>query len=1805
MLRVLDKYRRPIAFFFLINLLVEIIAPNRALALTSGPAQPEAAGFEPVGTSEMVDPFSGDFTYNIPLLDVDGYPVNISYKSGVSMDQEATWTGLGWNINVGAVNRNMRGLPDDFNGEAVSKDFNSAPNTSYGINVGITGKLFGIPSGGNANGKFGIGVSHNNYTGYNFTQTYGITISICDEASKDGGSMSLGMSSSADGTDLSPSISYSRRNGNAEDYTQKGSVSLGTSFNSRSGMKSLTLSGSFSEKEKKGKSNPEIASASKSAAWDFAATTYVPQIQMPYHSYCFGFGATVGGVLFGGDGDIYLNGSYSRQKLQYKHEELPAYGYLHAQNGQSKSKVMQDFNREKDGAFTESTSDLPLTNFTYDIFSVTGQGVGGSYRPFRNDIGYVFDSRVTNDSENDNVSGELNLGQTVHGDIDYLHTSNYSESGAWLEDNYAASKLQFTSKSANNNYENVFFKEAGEKNVDESSFYENLFENSAIRIPIEEGGYTHLASNKFENEYSAQKTITNKRSHANGRMKRNQFFQYLTYSEYDEAALQKNLKTVSSTSLQVYTGAKNDHIAEITTLKTDGSRYVYGLPTYNTKQEEVSFSVTNPGSVPTDGLVSYSAGTDDTEDNTKGIDNFFSKTTLPAFATGYLLTAVLSPDYVDVTGDGPTPDDLGKYTLFRYSKNTAAYKWRTPYGKSGASYANYDAGLKTLTDDDKASYVRGEKEIWFLDTIRTKNYVSIFSKQTRRDGLGAAIDGSGIDAGSSQKLLEKITLYSLPDFKANGVSAFKIKEVNFVYDYSLCTDGTTGVPNNDGTNPPGNSTYELSNTKGKLTLKKIFFTYGSSKRAQLSPYVFSYITSVNGSAIKYDAKAYDRWGNYKPEATGSNPLNADYPYTDQDTTNTNKYARLWNMNQVTLPSGGKILVDYESDDYAYVQDRPAMQMFKVIGAVQSTTSTAMTTTLFTAGLPAVVDASNKPLYFLYQLNGTNPYTDYTKGVEDLYFRFYTPVNSQGSEYVSGYSKIVGTGTITISATTYGYVKLAGTGTGDKVSSVSSTNFNPVSRAAWQFARLHTPRLSYNTNASSWPAPTTSPTTFLQALKGSFKSIVQTFQGANGALAVNGVGASFDANKSWIRLSNPTKKKLGGGVRVKKIKISDEWGTMLTNTTNHLAQTFSYGQEYDYTTTDDATGYTISTGVASYEPSFGADENPFKKPLFQQENEKRKILLLAPDNDRYLEEPFGESFFPSASVGYSKVTVKNLQRSGVTKNATGKVVNEFYTAKDFPTKTSRTLMKHKRAKTDAIFKLFNINFKDYLAATEGYVVETNDMHGKPKRNLVYAEDQKEPISGVEYVYKVDGNGLNNKVSVIKPNGTLKNANIGIDFDVVADFRESKNTTSTFGIHANLYFFFAGLIPVVVPPIIPSVSESRTRFRSAVVTKVVNRFGILEKTIVFNDGSSVETKNILWNSETGEVALTKTSTEFNDDIYSFKYPAHWAYSGMGPAYSNQGMDITLTVSSGSVTNALGYSFLNPGDELIAAAGTTSLNTMYWVVQDGSNLKLKNVLGSDHANVTAGSFKISRSGRRNMQAMEAGAFTSFRNPMPTVPSTGTVQWSTLDASFGIINATSTEFKDSWNIFCNCGISAAPSLTLNPYIVGVSGNWRQKKQYTYLSTREQSKTNGNSNIRSDGTFKVFAPFWNTPASTSYWTANNTNWTSVSEVTEFSPYGVELENVDPLMRYSSAVYGYNHSLPVAVASNTRYKQLGFDSFEDYDFGTCSEDHFGFKTLGAAATKTTSSTYQKYSHTGRRSIKVAANTSTTVTRPLKSCNSSN
>lgn len=142
-IQFLNHHTKKITLTLCAVITFECLSPTLALALTAGPTAPEATSFEPVDTTDMVNPLTGSLTYNLPLLDVPGpeggYPLSLSYHAGIQPDVEASWVGLGWTLNPGAINRNVAGLPDDFSDVTFKRrDYWAGGNKKeFGLEVGF------------------------------------------------------------------------------------------------------------------------------------------------------------------------------------------------------------------------------------------------------------------------------------------------------------------------------------------------------------------------------------------------------------------------------------------------------------------------------------------------------------------------------------------------------------------------------------------------------------------------------------------------------------------------------------------------------------------------------------------------------------------------------------------------------------------------------------------------------------------------------------------------------------------------------------------------------------------------------------------------------------------------------------------------------------------------------------------------------------------------------------------------------------------------------------------------------------------------------------------------------------------------------------------------------------------------------------------------------------------------------------------------------------------------------------------------------------------------------------------------------------------------------------------------------------------------------------------------------------------------------------------------------------------------------------------------------------------------------------
>ncbi|MEL6721439.1 MAG: hypothetical protein AAFP82_22260, partial [Bacteroidota bacterium] len=554
---------------------------------------------------------------------------------------------------------------------------------------------------------------------------------------------------------------------------------------------------------------------------------------------------------------------------------------------------------------------------------------------------------------------------------------------------------------------------------------------------------------------------------------RNQVYHYLTAEEAKDGGLEKDIVSYVPNQLHyddVNCGGaiqntitreggirKAHHISEITATQVGGARYVYGIPAYNKMQKEATFNVTPSANV-NDELVSYTAGQDNSTNNNKGYDHFFDAQTIPAYAHSYLLTGVLSPDYVDRTGDGITDDDLGNAVKINYSRiyddGGNSYHWRVPVEQNKA---RYQAGYESKSDDDKGTYLYGEKEVWYTHSIESRNMVAQFYISDRIDSYGVQGENGGMNSNRPLKKLDKISLYAKADLINNGADAVPIKTVHFEYDYDLCQ----GLPN------------QMSNN-GKLTLKKIYFTYGNNQRGQLNAYKFGY----NAFNPNYNIANYDRWGGFKSKPqngqsfqndnypTSDFPANKDFPYVLQDEALSNRYAQAWNLSQIDLPSGGQINIEYESDDYAYVQNKRAGQMLFIKGFSDQNNGSAISSNLYR-------DRGNKiHNYLIVDLvesisSGTvqerkdELQTRYFEDVkDDLYFQCKVRLKDSESQYdyIKGYLEYEDIHPI---GTTQMAIKV-------KLLTSNGKSIHPISKATFQALRLTFPELvypGYNTNAN--------------------------------------------------------------------------------------------------------------------------------------------------------------------------------------------------------------------------------------------------------------------------------------------------------------------------------------------------------------------------------------------------------------------------------------------------------------------------------------------------------------------------------------------------------------------------------------------------------------------------------------------------------------------------------------------------------------------------------------------------------------------
>ena len=1726
----------------------------------SGPSQPEMNSFKSVGVDNMVNLFTGDFSYNIPLLDVGGYPVNIFYNAGITMDQEASWVGLGWNLNPGTVSRSLRGLPDDFDGvvsngyDKITKQNYVQPNITVGLDATSKKEVLGyqhMPATTiqlNTVSSINVGISYNNYTGFgldvggSFKKSKTI-FTHDDKTCSDfnpytttlGANLTL---SSKSGLSFSPTFSQQLfkvdKNGNS------GNLSTSFSYNSRAGLKDFQMDAQRTANYKANTATTEYSKIGVSGGFtlNFANISYTPTIRMPITYRSFNLNIQLGKENPVGrfNAPLSLDGYYTQSYISEADQTTtkPAFGYLNMQDANGQDDALLDFNRMNDvGYIVDKTPAISIPQYTYDVFNISGEGTGGSFRAYRGDIGYVHDAYTKSNSIKGSTGFDLGTGgSSFNIGVNLNGTTSKTFVGEWADDNLAKENLTFQTATGSN--EPVYFRNPGETATSTQTYYDAIGDDKLVRMQLintdaelpsatqnllsyQKDGYTIEKSPITNLDKTLPLSVAVTAKNLN-RDKRSQIISYLTAAEAMKIGFDKPIKSYIPFSTnspfpcngsyismdrtyQDGNGAATNyrqpnHISEIDVVEQDGKRYVYGLPVYNVEQKDVTFAVNRPSTINGSELTQYSIGQNSlngTSAADKSKDKSYTSEKIPAYAHSFLLTALLSPDYSDLTGDGITDDDLGTAVKFNYKRMGSDgnggwnnYAWRTPIepktiGTQGG-VATYNEGLKTDNSDDKAFYSCGQKELWYGHSIESKSMVAIFTTSDRQDGLPVVRkagtndpdEDGGVDENSNIKLqkLEKIDLYAKADLIKNGANAKPIKTVHFEYSYDLC--GNVSNSAIDPSNP--------SKRLGKLTLKSIYFTYNGATISQKHKYVFRYNNAFNAKTFDYDRTAHDCWGNLKTAynatngataTTAVNPaglLNSDYQFAAQssDALNsidyTNKkavldaFAGAWNLSEVDLPSGATIKVGYESDDYASVQNRPATQMMQIAGFGASST-VIPSGQLYDEGITALSYSDRGYVFFdvpePISSSGTQNIQNeinqkYLNRINQLLLKLYVKVNTDG--YGSGYEPIIiyakmdgslGDYTCGLANSSNGkpntriWVKLANNGSNDDFS---------VIQGVFQFMRDHLTSKVYPGSDVKQDGAATQIIESILGMLGSVGKLIGdglTFKRA-------GYGKKIDVTRSFARLTNPIGIKFGGGHRVKTIKIVDNWDMLTTKTANGSSTNLpspefasEYGQEYDYTNSVTINGVTTKTssGVASYEPSSAGEENPFREML-----EYNTTQFAGPASFGSIEMPIAEGYYPSAMVGYSKVRVRSIHNKDVQNNiksGTGVQETEFYTTKDFPTVSDFTPLVSNTPNAsnchfnpndiDLFLKFFSVDFN---TLSQGFRVQLNNMNGKIKQQSTYPEDDPDhPVQYTKYIYRTDPvtnnpNSLYNKVDVV--NGAkgdiTNNTTIGKDIELMVDFREHNATSYSVKLNFNLeaqppFIYF--------PSFFLPYDLDQNIFRSVSVMKVVNTYGILERVEAYDKGSKVNTDNLVYDAETGEPLVTSSINTFNKPVYSYHYPAYWAYDGMGPAYKN--IDVQYNhvfirngfIESGFVDQTL----LQSGDELYVNDASTvgvpdndyctattcpppkplSTASKVWVVdlsKDPTYTGTKRImlLERDGTPYNGGDvyFRVVRSGRRNLLGASVGAISSLTNPVVHNQITITAD--------NILNASAARFKEKW---------------------------------------------------------------------------------------------------------------------------------------------------------------------------------------------------
>lgn len=1427
-------------------------------AQTNGPAQIEYIKSSS-SSGTMVNEFNGAFTEAIPMIMIPGpdgsdFQMNLTYQSGNRPDEPASWVGYGWTLNPGAIVRQKRGFPDDYynvkvkywnknreditvektftlNGEVRSKDtWYNHVGLSYQVK-----NLFNSNSGFSQSLYAGVtGLRSLRFGGYwddKGNQFYSATVAphqlvlyFITDAFKD-----------------------------KIKYEDKDKENLATAvFNTAVG--NAFSGGSLVH------SSPTLSFSQMPTS----LTEFSGSIEKTDYSANFGIG------IVGVEASVPW-WCKTTTKIKSKDTEAQAYGYMYTGDVPDNKAVM-DYYSEKDNGFSKSDRYLGIPFSNQDNFIVSG-GVNGVFGLRHNSIEKYRPKNV--ESEISRSGGGLSAGYTLTPPCLSIGANKNSGSDWYgIASWNCIDKQNMKSGKQKENSIFRFYNDMGSALIPSdmsSSSIEKynagvLVNNNNMPDKVNLGVEWNYSDSSFRNTTRSisYNTFADIKNYGENRR--------LIYSRY----LFDNYKKIQ--------GISEELIAEYSIVNQNGYRYNYGLPVFNRNERSLSYGINkdNGTGVPSMQennhlIVNMSAIP---QESTKVVVG--TETNEPYVGT-YLLTEIFSDNYVDVTGDGPTPDDIGGYTLFNYRRvagddvkrdnfveqwnskdgyknyakvlNDRWYKWRSPY--SGLFYSE---GSLSDYQDNMGSFSMGETEIYYLESVETKTHKAYFitnntdiivqiagttkrlmgSKSNRIDGYEAhhneyeASGGASTNMETANKLemLEKIILLKKDltekrtEWMQNAFSEI-VSTANLQYDQGY---------------PIWNNQPNSKDLKGKLTLKRVWSEQGEIKEYGVSPYEFAYVadeslltdaknreyTSKNQEPL-FSYADIDSWGNYRHNGIAN--IDNKREWVNQNP-NSNFDPSAWNLKMITRPSGAVSMIQYEGNSYRYVQDKTANTMISLTGINDmhnefDIASPISNVAYYIAQLKS--EFKNKKLYyhFLYNLkNGSE-----------------SDLTASGSEYIDGFVDV------------------------DDITSIPNTS-NIKIKVMQDFSPLRKCQDFYNNrrNKNLSDKPTNKLTDIYNCLYRSENKVADL---AGTPLLPSEVLAptleeakGINKDKSYLRLPVPVENaKKGGGIRVKRLIQIDKFDIANEDGTPKV-----YGKEYCYVNKDGS-----CSGVATSEPFSSKHDNALVEfvDIYQSSDESKwwdtrsgnvfSHSIKKRNYDEYV-GPIGQSVLPSPSIGYSNVIIRDMNV------VSGDVVeNSYYTCKDFPVRYNVSELDVTDRDHLENYVTSDFTNNQLYATTQGYTFITNSMHGKMKSMSTYHLDDISDFTALNYpknqnkyfYYKL---GENIPIYNYSKN-QFDYEKLGTEVSLINESKKTFVTSAEKTYDGDLQF--NGSFPFIWwIGARKNTITAKTEMYLNVNNKIVSYPAILRSVETIRDGVSNIVENVAFDRNSGSPAIIKTNDGFHN-------------------------------------------------------------------------------------------------------------------------------------------------------------------------------------------------------------------------------------------------------------------------------------------------------------------------------------------------------